>query len=719
MDNITKFKATVEYITYHNDENGYTIMGVEPDFQKDTITLIANIVNPIIGMSVYVEGQWKKHQTFGLQFIADVCNEVMPDTVYGIYKYLSSGLIKGIGETWAKKITEKFGVDTPDIIENHSEKLKEIPRFGQKRIDTLVESWKEQKHVMDIMIFLKSFDISTLFAVKIYKHYGDEAIKVLKENPYTLITDIDGIGFLKADAIALKMGIPYNSPKRISAGINFTLSELGEQGHTYQTKNELVEDTYSILNQSVSEEINIDKELILNNITSMCDNEELISIDDKIFLPLYYYCEKNIAQKLLNIVKSFNSEEKITDSEIEQIEDHLGIKYNNEQKQAIKTAISNNIMVLTGGPGTGKTTVTKGIITALGLLNKDILCAAPTGKAADRMSEATEMEASTIHRLLGFNPVRGYLFNEDNPLFGDVLIVDEVSMVNVLLMNTLLKAVPKDMKLILIGDVDQLPCIGAGNVLLDLIKSEKIPVIKLDKIFRQAESSKIITTAHAINHGEFPDITNKKDSDLFFISRNDDEVIANEIVDLVKNRLPNKYGIKPTEIQVLTPMKKGVLGTINLNELLQKEINPYGEEIKYGTVTFRVNDKVMQIKNNYDKEIFNGDTGYIQSINKEDKNLIVVFKKQVVIYEFSELDEIMLAYAVTVHKSQGSEYPIVIMPITMSHYIMLKRNLIYTGITRAKKLCIMLGQKQALYLGVNTIDTTKRNTYLNNFLNEI
>ena len=376
-------------------------------------------------------------------------------------------------------------------------------------------------------------------------------------------------------------------------------------------------------------------------------------------------------------------------------------------------------MVLTGGPGTGKTTVTKGIITALGLLNKEILCAAPTGKAADRMSEATEMEASTIHRLLGFNPVRGYLFNEDNPLFGDVLIVDEVSMVNVLLMNTLLKAVPKDMKLILIGDVDQLPCIGAGNVLLDLIKSEKIPVIKLDKIFRQAESSKIITTAHAINHGEFPDITNKKDSDLFFISRNDDEVIANEIVDLVKNRLPNKYGIKPTEIQVLTPMKKGVLGTINLNELLQKEINPYGEEIKYGTVTFRVNDKVMQIKNNYDKEIFNGDTGYIQSINKEDKNLIVVFKKQVVIYEFSELDEIMLAYAVTVHKSQGSEYPIVIMPITMSHYIMLKRNLIYTGITRAKKLCIMLGQKQALYLGVNTIDTTKRNTYLNNFLAEI
>lgn len=707
----TNFKCIIDYITYHNDDNGYTIMGVKPDFQKDRITLVAYITTPIIGMTLHVEGQWKKHNIYGNQFVADVCDEIMPDTLYGIQKYLASGLIKGIGEKYATLIVNKFGIETPDIIENHPERLKEIPRFGEKRINTLVESWKEQKHVMDIMVFLKSFDISTLFAVKIYKLYGDNAIDVLKENPYRLITDLDGVGFKKADAIALKMGIPFNSPQRISAGIVFTLNECGEQGDTYELKSFLTNEIVNLLQ--------IEASFIETEIDNMVNDEQLVCLDDKIFLPQYYYAEKNIAYKLTNVLKAFKPMDTITDAEIKQIETHLNIEYNEEQKNAIKTALYNNVMVLTGGPGTGKTTVTKGIITALRLQNKEILCAAPTGKAADRMSEATEMEASTIHRLLGYNPTKGYQYNEERPLYGDVLIVDEISMVNVLLMNSLLKAVPKDMKLILIGDADQLPCIGAGNILSDIISSEMIPVVKLQEIYRQAATSKIITTAHAINHGEFPDLKNSKDSDLFWINIEDEEIIVNNIIDLVKNRLPKTYGYKPTEIQVLTPMKKGSLGTINLNELLQKELNPNGEEIKFGTTTFRVNDKVMQIKNNYDKEIFNGDSGFIQSINKEEKTLIVVFKKQVVIYDFSDLDELMLAYAVTVHKSQGSEYPIVVMPITMGHYVMLKRNLIYTGITRAKNLCVLLGQKQSLYLGVNTIDTTKRNTYLNNFLKEI
>ena len=462
--------------------------------------------------------------------------------------------------------------------------------------------------------------------------------------------------------------------------------------------------------------LQVNTDIIKDVIKHMVEDEKLIYFDDHIFLPKYYYAEKNVANRLLNILNKYNPSNKITDAEITQIENHIGIEYNDEQRLAIKTAMLNNVMVLTGGPGTGKTTVTKGIITALSLLNKRILCAAPTGKAADRMSEATDMEASTIHRLLGYNPQKGYKFNENNPLFGDVLILDETSMVNITLMSALLNAVPIDMKLIFIGDIDQLPCIGPGNILSDIIKSNKIPVVKLEKIFRQAESSKIITTAHAINHGEIPNLVNKKDSDLFFITKLDEEDMVNDILDLVKNRLPLKYGIKPKDIQVLTPMKKGTLGSINLNDLLQKEINPNKEEIKYGTTTFKVGDKVMQIKNNYDKEIFNGDTGYIESINKEEKTLMVVFKKQVIIYDFSELDELMLAYAVTVHKSQGSEYPIVILPITMSHYIMLKRNLIYTGITRAKNLCILIGQKQSLYAGINTIDTSKRNTYLNNFL---
>lgn len=704
------FKGIVDFITYHNDENGYTVMSLKPDFQKERVTVVTYITTPIVGMTIRVEGVWKKHNTYGKQFMAEKCDEVMPDTVYGIEKYLSSGLIKGIGETWAKRIVEKFGIDTPDIIENHPERLKEIPRFGDKKITTLVESWNEQKHVMDIMVFLKSFDISTLFAVKIYKLYGDSAIEILKENPYRLITDLDGVGFKKADAIALKMGIPFNSPQRISAGIVFRMNELAEQGDTYEIRSFLTNEIFNLLQ--------VENELIENEITEMVENEELITVEDRIFLPQYYYAEKKIADKLKVILHSFKPMNKITDAEIKQIEAHLNIEYNEEQKEAIRTALYNNVMVLTGGPGTGKTTVTKGIITALMLQNKQILCAAPTGKAADRMSEATEMEASTIHRLLGYNPVKGYQFNEERPLYGDVLIVDEMSMVNVILMKNLLNAVPIDMKLILIGDVDQLPCIGAGNILSDIISSQKIPVVKLEKIFRQAASSKIITTAHAINHGEFPNLANKKDSDLFFITKEDEDYMVDEIVDLIKNRLPKAYNVKPTDIQLLTPMKKGVLGTTNLNEILQKELNPNGEEIKFGTTTFRVNDKVMQIKNNYDKEIFNGDSGFIQSIDKEEKTMIVVFKKQVIIYDFSELDELMLAYAVTVHKSQGSEYPIVVMPITMSHYVMLKRNLIYTGITRAKNLCVLLGQKQALYLGINTIDTTKRNTFLNYLLVE-
>ena len=672
------------------------------------ITLTANIPSPTPGITIKCEGVWKFHNKYGKQFVADKCEEIAPDTVYGVFKYLSSGLIKGIGETFARKIVDHFGTETIDIIENHSERLKEIPRLGQKKIDALVESWKEHKQIMDIMIFLKSYDISTLFAVKIYKLYGNDAIEIIQENPYRLIIDMDGVGFKKADAIALKVGIEPDSPKRISAGIVYTLNQLAEEGNTFQFRKFFNNDLFNLL------QIKTDK--LDEQIDNMIENKELILEDDKIFLPIYYHSEKYCADKLLSIINSFKPMNEISDNEISQIEQYIGIQYDEQQKNAIRTALYNNVMVLTGGPGTGKTTVTKGIITAFRLNNKEILCAAPTGKAADRMSDATDCEALTIHRLLGYTPERGYRYKEDNQLEGDILIIDESSMINVLLLCSLLKAVPNDMKLIFIGDVDQLPCIGAGNVLFDMIRSEIIPVVKLDKIFRQAASSKIITTAHDINHGIIPQITNTKNSDLFFMSRQDEVEILNDIIDLVKNRLPKAYNIKPTEIQVLTPMKKGLLGTMNLNNVLQEQLNPVGEEIKYGPTTFRVHDKVMQIKNNYDKEVFNGDSGYIDSIDKENRNVFVVFRKQSVYYDFSELDELMLSYAVTVHKSQGSEYPAVIMPITMGHYIMLKRNLLYTGITRAKKMCVLMGQKPAFYSGIQTVDTTKRNTYLKEFL---
>ena len=703
------FNCTVENIIYYNEDNGYTVMDATIDGTKTHITLIATTTNPLPGVTLYVEGDWKRHSTYGKQFVSTTCNEIMPDTVYGIRKYLGSGLIKGVGPATADKIVDKFGEETPDVIENHPERLKEIPRLGQKKIDELVASWNEQKHMFDIMVFLKSFDISTVYAVKIFKLYGNDAIELLKENPYRLITDIEGIGFVKADAIALKMGYDMTSSKRCQAGIVYTLHQFAEEGNTYVLK--------SFLSPEVANLLSLTPSLIDDNIDRLVETKELIDEDNKIFLSYFYYAEKYIANKFYSLLKSYKDKEIINDIQINDIEQHLNIEYNEEQKEAIKTALSSNIMVLTGGPGTGKTTVTRGIITAFRLLNKEILLAAPTGKAADRMSDATGGEAMTIHRLLKYNPKFGYQHNEDWPLEGDVLILDEVSMVNVELMYNLLKAVPIDMKLVLIGDVDQLPCIGPGNILSDLIKSEMIPVVKLEKIFRQAASSKIITTAHSINHGDIPEIKNKKEDDLFFMTENNEFNMVEIITDLVKNRLPHKYGLKPTEIQVLTPMKKGPLGTKNLNDVLQSALNnDGGNEIKFGDTIFREKDKVMQIKNNYDKGVFNGDSGYIQSIDKVTKCVTVIFRKQIIDYDFSDLDELMLAYAVTVHKSQGSEYPIVVMPLTKAHYVMMKRNLIYTGITRAKSLCVLIGQKQTLYMGINNLDTTKRNTYLKEFL---
>ena len=705
------FNCTVESVTYHNEENGYSVLTVTPDNVGKLVTLVGNVANPVIGSTLYVEGDWKWHSMYGKQFVATLINEIMPDTVYGIRKYLGSGLIKGVGPATADKIVDKFGEETADVIENHPERLKEIPRLGQKKIDELVESWNQQKYMFDIMVFLKGFDISTIYAIKIYKKYGNESIKILKENPYQLIDAIDGIGFVKADAIAIKMGYDMASEKRREAGIKYTLYQFAEDGNTYVLK--------TFLSPEVANLLSLQPSLIDESIKIMVENECLIEEDNKIFLPYYYMAEKYIADKMYSLLNSYKEKEIIDDVQIDDIEKHLNIEYNEEQREAIKVALSNNIMVLTGGPGTGKTTVTKGIITAFRLLNKDILLAAPTGKAADRMSDATGGEAKTIHRLLEYNPrIGGFVHDEDYPLFGDVLILDETSMINVPLMHMLLKAVPLDMKLVLIGDVDQLPCIGAGNILSDLIKSGMIPVVKLEKIFRQAASSKIITTAHAINHGEIPNLKNEKDSDLFFMTDNDETSILNTITELVKTRLPLKYKINPLEIQVLTPMKKGMLGTKNLNDVLQEVLNKDGgNEIKFGDTIYREKDKVMQIKNNYDKGVFNGDYGFIQKIDTFAKTMTVVFRKQIIDYEFAELDELMLAYAVTVHKSQGSEYPIVVMPLTKAHYMMMKRNLVYTGITRAKSLCVLLGQKQTLYMAINTLDTTKRNTYLKEFLN--
>lgn len=730
MNNISEIiiEGKVNGVRYHNKQNGYTIIDFLIDGEINrNITVVANMNVPPHNMELRIIGEYVNNPKYGSQFMARSYEEIMPNDIKGIENYLGGGLFKGIGPVTAKKIVNYFGIDTFDILDNNPERLKEIKGIGKKIINSLIESWIKNKELKDVMVFLRKYNISNKMSMKIYKKYGSNTIKYVSEHPYNLIKDIDGIGFLICDKIALSMGISYNSPDRICASITYIMEEFAQNGNTYQTPNNIIDTTLKYLNNTnISDNCFISYIEVEECIEDMYNNFQLIKIindgEIKIFLPRYYYSEKNIAKKLITLSNSKIDKNNINIS-IEDIENNLGIKYNDNQKKAIKTAIESNIMVLTGGPGTGKTTVTKGIIKSLEMLGMKISCAAPTGKAADRMTEVTGIQAYTIHRLIGCKPT-----NEDNEnsemvannrINTDVLIIDESSMINTILMDILLSMVSDNIKLIIIGDVDQLPCIGPGNILYDIIQSNKIPVIKLTEIYRQAKSSKIITTAHNINNGIKTDLNNKQEDDLFFIPDTYDESIINNIVNLMKNRLPRKYNIKPTDIQVLTPMRIGPIGTIALNKILQEELNSSTLKVNVGDGVFKLNDKVMQIKNNYDKDIFNGDTGIITNIDLENENLKVKFKDKIINYDFDELDELMLAYAITIHKSQGSEYPICIIPIKMSHYIMLKRNLIYTAITRCKNLCIMIGEEQAFYVASNTLDNYHRKTNLNKQIDEI
>ena len=631
----------------------------------------------------------------------------MPATVYGIEKYLGSGLIKGIGPKYAKKIVAKFGADTLDIIEENIERLGEVEGIGKKRIQQIKFSWVRQREIKNVMVFLQSHDVSSAYAAKIYKAYGNDAVKRVQENPYQLADDIWGIGFKTADTIAVKMGIEKDEFNRLRSGIKYALGELGNEGHVFAYREQLIKKGKELLDVTESQ--------LDEAIERMMKSDDLKVEEDAIYLPPFYYAEIGAAKRLRMIISAEAEENIFTKDQmvdLGRIQKTLGISYDDVQAEAIHRAANSKVMVLTGGPGTGKTTTTQGIIQAFLDKGLSILLAAPTGRAAKRMSEATGREAKTIHRLLEFKPPEGYKRNEENPLEGDVLLVDECSMIDIMLMNSLLKAVPANMRLVLIGDVDQLPSVGAGNVLRDIIDSEAVPVVRLTKIFRQAQQSRIITNAHKVNEGKFPDISNGKNSDFFFLNREEPEVIAKEIVELVKNKLPNYYKVKPSEIQVLTPMQKGIIGAINLNQELQKAINPSMEGIRRGGYIFKQYDKVMQIRNNYDKEVFNGDIGRILEIDTEDNTLTVLFDGRKVLYEASELDELVQAYACTIHKSQGSEYPIVVMPVSMTHFMMMQRNLIYTGITRSKKVCVVVGTMKALGYAVRNITVTKRNTML-------
>ena len=704
-----KLRCVIERITFQNPENGYSVMKVKVKGYNDLVTLVGNLLEVPVGSVLLCEGDWKVDKRFGSQFVCQSWEEVMPATAYGIEKYLGSGLVKGIGPKFAQLIVRQFGLDTIEVIETDIQRLYEVPGIGKKRVEKIRESWEKQKDIKNVMLFLQGYGVSTAYAAKIYRQYGKESIDKVKENPYRLADDIWGIGFKTADEIANKMGYEKNDIRRCQSGIIYTLNQLANEGHVYAEEEQLVKAALNLLEA--------EEEPIRAALTNMIQTEEVKMEEEAIYLPPFYFAEVGTANRLLALVEGQEKELFIRPMDLQALSKETGVEYDEVQLQAIEEAVRSKVMVLTGGPGTGKTTTTQGIIAALKHMGMRILLAAPTGRAAKRMSEATGMEAKTIHRLLEFNPKDGYKRNEENPLEGDALIVDECSMIDIILMNSLMKAVPRSMRVVFVGDIDQLPSVGAGNVLRDLIESERIPVIRLTRIFRQAQTSRIVMSAHAINQGRFPDTSNGKQTDFFFIQQEEPEKVAEEIVNLVKNRLPKAYSQKVSNIQVLTPMQRGVVGAANLNMALQNALNPTQIALNRGGYSFRQGDRVMQLRNNYDKDVFNGDLGYVESVDMEERTLLVNFEDRLVEYEASELDELTLAYATTIHKSQGSEYPIVVMPVLMTHYVMLQRNLIYTGITRAKKICVLIGTKKALSFAVRNMSVLKRNTKLKERLN--
>ena len=702
---MTKLRCVVERITYQNAENGYSVMKVKVKGYDDLVTLVGNLLEVPAGSVLLCEGEWRVDKRYGQQFQCQTWEEVMPATAYGIEKYLGSGLVKGIGPKFAKLIVGHFGTDTIEVIETDIERLYEVPGIGKKRVEKIRESWEKQKDIKNVMLFLQGFGVSTAYAAKIYRQYGKESIDKVKENPYRLADDIWGIGFKTADGIARKMGYEMNDERRLRSGLIYTLNQLADEGHCYAEEQQLIATARQLLEA--------DEECIRTAMTHAIETEDLMLDGTGIYLPPFYYAECGTANRLSTLVHTKEVGSIFTARfDLAKLQRETGIEYDEVQVEAIRQAIASKVMVLTGGPGTGKTTTTKAIIAALQSAGMRILLAAPTGRAAKRMSEATGMEAKTIHRLLEYNPQDGYKRNDENPLEGDALIVDECSMIDIILMNNLTKALPTTMRLVLVGDIDQLPSVGAGNVLRDIIDSGVIPVVRLTRIFRQAQSSRIVMSAHAINRGCFPDISNGQHTDFFFMKQEEPEKVAETIVSLVRDRLPKAYRQPTANIQVLTPMQRGVVGAANLNMALQQALNYNTAALVRGGYTYKEGDRVMQLRNNYDKDVYNGDLGYVHSMDMEERTLTVDFDGQLVEYEVSELDELTLAYATTIHKSQGSEYPIVVMPVLMTHYVMLQRNLIYTGITRAKKICVLVGQTKALAYAIHNMKVLKRNTRL-------
>ncbi len=716
---LADLEGQIERITYTNEENGFTIAKLKVYGRPDLVTVVGNLMAPTPGEILKLKGEWANHPKYGEQFKIVQYKTTVPASVYGIQKYLGSGLIKGIGPVMAKRIVKKFGEQTLDIIEDESDKLEQVAGIGRKRIKMIRKAWDDQKEIRDVMLFLQGHGVSSGYATKIFKQYGNRSIQVVKENPYRLATDIFGIGFVTADHIAERLGFDKNSELRAEAGILYVLHQLADEGNVYYPYEPLLDKCKEILEVEgeiivkAVDAIAVERKIVIEKI-----NEATGELKENrgVYLAKFHVTETGIARQIKALIEAPKSIRSFDSSKAASwVQERLSIDLAENQVQALRSAAENKVLVITGGPGTGKTTIINALLKIFSGLKVRIMLAAPTGRAAKRMSEATGYEAKTIHRLLEYSIQKGgFQKDDEQPLDCDLIIVDEASMIDTILMYHLLKAIPLKATFILVGDVNQLPSVGAGNVLRDIIASDVIPVVRLNEIFRQAKESQIIVNAHKINNGILPSFTpsGPKD-DFYFIEQEDPENVLRIILELVSDRVPRRFGFDPVDdIQVLSPMHKGTVGTGNLNLELQRWLNLRKDGVTRGNRAFRTGDKVMQIKNNYDKEVFNGDIGRIARVDPEMREVDISFDGRNVPYDFTDLDEIVLAYAVSVHKSQGSEYPAVIIPILTQHYMLLQRNLIYTAVTRGRKLVIVIGTKKALAIGVKNDKTRKRYTLL-------
>ncbi len=700
-------------MTFHSEESGFCVLRVKVKGHRELVTCIGSAASITPGEFVECVGVWHNNKTHGLQFKSTYLKVVPPSTLEGIEKYLGSGMVKGIGPHFAKVLVKAFKEEVFEIIETEPERLRTLPGIGPKRIDKITSAWAEQKAIREIMVFLQSHGVGTGRAVRIYKTYGDESIAKVTENPYRLALDIHGIGFKTADLIAQKLGIAPDSLIRAQAGIRHVLQEFSGDGHCAALRDTLLKEAEKlleidipILEQAIIEEIAAEN-LVLEEIDGMpC-----------LFLTALQRAEAGLASSIRRILDGIPPWPNIEHNKaIPWVEQKTGLELSPSQKEAIALAVTSKALIITGGPGVGKTTLVNSILLILQARHLQVTLCAPTGRAAKRLAESTGLEAKTIHRLLEFDPKSfGFKRNKDNPLETDLLVIDESSMVDVILMNRLLAAVPDNAALMIVGDVDQLPSVGPGSVLSDLIDSGAIPTVRLTEIFRQAASSRIIVNAHRINKGQMPiNAEGTALTDFYFIPSDTPEDIHAKLLQVVTERIPKRFQLDPIkDIQVLTPMNRGGLGSHSLNAELQAKLNSNSEPkvTRFGT-TFSPGDKVIQTVNNYDKEVFNGDIGRILAIDTEESTLMIEYDNREVCYDFSDLDEVQLAYATSIHKSQGSEYPAVVIPLAMQHFTLLERNLIYTGVTRGKKLVIIIGQPKALGMAVKNKRATKRLTRL-------